>query len=152
MGPFVIFLRCFSLFILVAAASAQEISVKLIDVRNGRAMANEPVAVRFLASNPEEQNRKDLQPLRLTTGTDGIARFSLPNMHALGISVDAPSLSLFRCGASVHVKSEVLLQAGAAAQNSCGQSVGVRPKPGEIVLFARPMHWWERLLAPLTRE
>jgi hypothetical protein len=40
--------------------------------------------------------------------------------------------------------TEEVLQHGIVTLNSCGKSTA-SPKPGEIVLYVRPLNWWERL-------
>ncbi|MGB6690792.1 MAG: hypothetical protein WBE76_23410 [Terracidiphilus sp.] len=35
-----------------------------------------------------------------------------------------------------------ILELGITASNSCGE-YRVAPKPGELVVFERPLHWWE---------
>ena len=40
-----------------------------------------------------------------------------------------------------------LAERGIATENSCG-SVKVKPKPGELILFARPLRWYENINRP----
>jgi|ERR1700678_2768202 hypothetical protein len=37
-----------------------------------------------------------------------------------------------------------ILNSGAAAGNTCGE-LRVKAKPGELIVFVRPLHWWERM-------
>lgn len=37
-----------------------------------------------------------------------------------------------------------ILKDGASAGNTCGK-IRVQPKPGELILFVRPTHWWQRM-------
>lgn len=37
-----------------------------------------------------------------------------------------------------------ILESGISASNTCGRS-RVKAKPGELILFVRPLHWWERM-------
>lgn len=37
-----------------------------------------------------------------------------------------------------------VLRSGLVTANACGKA-RASPKPGEIVLFVRPLHWWEKL-------
>ena len=39
---------------------------------------------------------------------------------------------------------EQVLRFGAVTANVCGW-VEASPKPGELIFFVRPMHWWEKL-------
>lgn len=37
-----------------------------------------------------------------------------------------------------------ILAGGIVSENSCSQRT-ISPTPGELTLFVRPMHWWERI-------
>jgi hypothetical protein len=39
---------------------------------------------------------------------------------------------------------EKLIQEGIVTPNSCGKATA-SPKPGELVIFVRPLNWWEKL-------
>lgn len=40
--------------------------------------------------------------------------------------------------------TERVLQDGIVTPNSCGSATPL-PKPGEVVIFVRPLKWWEKL-------
>jgi hypothetical protein len=40
--------------------------------------------------------------------------------------------------------TEEILQHGVATANTCGKATA-SPKPGEVILFVRPLTWWEKL-------
>ena len=53
----------------------------------------------------------------------------------------APSYSWL---AKADFSTEEVLQQGIATANTCGK-VTASPKPGQVVLFVRPLTWWEKL-------
>ncbi len=46
--------------------------------------------------------------------------------------------------AITNVSTKQLLQQGIVWPNACGKTTA-SPKPGELIIFARPLSWWEKL-------
>lgn len=118
---------------------AQEIRIRVVDGRNGRAIGDERVNVLF-----DAERSARLVP----TDRSGVAAVNLGNDHVETIRItsdyytpcqphpkDTPFLSF--------AVTEVL-QSGVASSNSCGKIEG-SPKPGELIFFVRPRSFLERL-------
>jgi hypothetical protein len=77
---------CISLFALAALVSAncqaQDITIRLVDIRNGQVLANEMVSVQFHLPHVSE-----LQSLEVKTGSDGVAKLRLPDPSPQKIAV-----------------------------------------------------------------
>jgi len=146
------------------ALRAQDIRIKVLDGRNGRPIADECVNVWV--------GKGDVSSLLIATNKDGVALLHLTDREneissrndrsacggrgvidpvvkyadVIGITSehympcqahppDSPALSF-------SVKK--VLQSGDFSANACGK-IEATPKPGELVFFVRPLHWWERM-------
>jgi hypothetical protein len=145
--------------------SAQTIEIKLIDGRNGHPVAGSCLNVWI------GNERKDA--LAIPTDTNGVARLRLTNDNAevntgqswkacgeLGVvnpvvkyedsvainvgyvlcrprGADSSWLSVNR------IPTQQLLKQGVVTANTCGKPMA-SPKPGELVLFVRPLTFWEK--------
>jgi hypothetical protein len=137
-------------------AAAQQIAVKLIDGRNGRALGKQSVAI-WLA-----EKMVGVPAQEVVTNADGIAFFPVPAQRASFVAageslVDCRDRLTYTGNAKRYEaekdtvnKDEVytfadVLSHGAVGANGCGKAVA-QPTPGQLVLFARPAHWWEKVL------
>lgn len=148
--------------------SAQEIKIKLVDGRNGRPMAGTASHVNVWVG----AERKEA--IAMPTDGNGVARFQLtldsgkvnipnPSKDSGSIVVANPVVEYnksFRinvpyvlCGPggsnyswlkSLHFSTKQILEHGYVSPNTCGK-MRASPKPGQVVLFVRPLTWWEKL-------
>jgi hypothetical protein len=135
----IILLLCFS-----CSAAAQEITFHVLDGRNGRAMKNARVDV-WLGTAATGV------PIQLKTSEQGIARLGISPGHETFVTAgewvkdcrgtNKPGKSYI--DANVYRFADAI-EHGIAAQNACGKATA-QPKPGEFILFVRPLHWWERM-------
>lgn len=133
-----------SVFLVCGLAGAQEITVTLLNGRNAKPVKHEVLSVRFgeTAATPSVQGETD------DTGT---ARFSLPtqqNVFAVELSFSPKGRWMVDCRplppAPRTYRISDALSRGLVSQNTCGK-IAISPTPANIVLFARPAHWWEKL-------
>lgn len=146
---------------------AQTIEIKLVDGRNGRPMVRSSSYVNVWVG------RERKEAIAIPTNEKGVARLELtlhpsevniPNSKDDGsIVVDHPVVKYeesFRinapyvlCGAGgsnyswlelKNFSTREILDHGYASANSCGK-VTVSPQPGEVILFVRPLTFWEKL-------
>jgi hypothetical protein len=149
---------------IASMARAQEIRIKVLNGRNGRAMANECVNVwvgpvrgpaLLIATNGDgiallrlTANRAEESPGRRTSACGGMAvaeptvlrEDTIEVTSATGLVCqplppDSPALTF---------SVRKVLDSGDASANVCGK-VEVSPKPGELIFFERPRTFWERL-------
>jgi hypothetical protein len=132
--------------------TAQQITVKLLDGRSGRTLKNQIVDI-CLA---EKTFGMPTQTVR--TNTEGIAFVPIPAQQTFFVIAGE---SLVDCRMRVRYgkaamddansyKEEVyrfadVLAHGAVGANKCGKATA-QPLPGQLVLFARPPHWWEKVM------
>ncbi len=131
--------------------SAQQIAVKLVDGRNGRALKDQAVVI-WLGEKPVGMPGQTIR-----TNADGIAFVPIQIQQDAFV---AAGESLVDCRMRIRhgkvvdegetYKEEVyrfadVLAHGAVGANKCGKATA-QPIPGQLVLFVRPPHWWEKAL------
>jgi hypothetical protein len=145
-----------------SALRAQDIRIKLLDGRNGH-----PLTDCLGIWTSSDQRR----PLWVRTDKDGIVILHLgderavptsePNLsrckdtptfgsisHAETIAavpdwdVDCQTFDKSKARTKFYPVDEILKGGAAAIENSCGK-FRMEPMRGELILFARPPHWWE---------
>ncbi|HKV93564.1 MAG TPA: hypothetical protein VJW20_13540 [Candidatus Angelobacter sp.] len=133
------------------SGSTQKISIRLVDVSSGRAYANETIQVQFHIPQVAE-----LQTLEGKTAIDGGAEFHLPETISSKIAVIATNERLYPCYRSFPIDTRTVIRDGLVSRcakptEGCrckfsAQVSNIQSKPGELVLFARPLTRWERFL------
>jgi hypothetical protein len=125
---------------------AEELRVRLINTKNGEGMKGYQFWLLL--------GRRDLGPSRpaldATTGSDGVAIFQLPSPAPQEVTVGSSDGRIYHCSdfwKNNYPTQQVLLE-GVTLPLRCEVSekvkAKVQAKPGEIVLFARPLRWYER--------
>jgi hypothetical protein len=61
-----------------------------------------------------------------------------------GLASCQPRTTDYSWLARADFSTDEVLQHGVATANTCGKATEA-PKPGEVILFARPLTWWEKL-------
>jgi hypothetical protein len=125
--------------------TAQRISVRVLDVCSASPLANEKVVVRVAAaSNPNG--------LDSTSGSDGVARFDLHHPSPASINAYVADENLYPCSSFVSVDLEQIMNTGLVLRTrprDCKftkAALQVQPTPGQLVMFMRPLTWWDRFL------
>jgi hypothetical protein len=159
-----------SLFLILpgVSISAQTLEIILVDGRNGRPMvgASSYVNVWFGSERKEEA-------IVIPTDGNGVARLQLtlnpgevniPNSkNSRSIVVEHPivkydeslqiNVPCVLCGSGgsnyswlglLNFSTKEILSHGYASSNTCGK-VTVSPQFGQVILFVRPLTWWEKL-------
>jgi len=152
----------------ISPAYAQTIKVKVLNGSNGHPIANKCMYV--WVGNKNDAMSGPL--LQTQTDSDGVIKLQLTQEQgitnsdtqlACGLTgTVAPSMRLgdtisVRTGyalcqtgirdswlARSNFSTEEVLQHGVVTPNTCGKAT-VSPTPGEVVLFVRPLTWWEKL-------
>ena len=151
-------LQFLRLFVLAGLASAnclaQDITVRVLDVRNGQALSNGTVRVQFHVPLVSE-----LQTLEGKTGSDGIAKFRLPEPMPPKIAVQVTNENprLYPCYSLLLQETQTVVHDGflsrcSKPQQKCyctfsKQVSQIQTKPGELVLLVRPFTAWEKFLS-----
>lgn len=168
--PFPFTARLLSLVLLtfssVSKLSAQTIEIKLIDGRNGHTIENTCVNVWV------GDERK--YPLAIPIDNSGVARLRLTGSDAelntneswkscgefgvinpvvkyndvikvnVGYVVCEPHGTDYSWLAVKNVSTNQLVQKGIVTANTCGKATA-SPTPGELIIFVRPLNFWEKL-------
>jgi len=152
------------------ALHAQTISIKLVDGRNGRPMADKCINV-WVGDKSAPKSRPLLET---QTDKNGVADLHLAGQDAevsnqsqqLACGLQGIIHPAVKYGDTITIGSDYMLcqarlpdgswqalegfstkdalRSGIATENTCGKAKG-SPTPGEIVLFVRPLRWWEKL-------
>jgi hypothetical protein len=133
--------------LLSQSATAQQITVKLVDGRNGHALRNQSIGLWLgdrAIGNPA---------IARTTSSDGTAVFPVPHeqssfvISGFGLAdcrpVKSTEKSTGEYEMDVYHFPDVLSH-GVVAENKCGKAT-MPALPGQLILFERPPHWWEKV-------
>jgi len=135
---------------LVSNCSAQEISVLLLDARNGHPYAHKTVYLQFRSGSkalPES--------LKAETEDNGVAHFHLPDLRPISVEVSDGDHRLYPCSPLTPVQVDEIAATGivgrcSKSRDGCrcrfGHQIEMLPRtPGQYVLLVRPATFWERL-------
>jgi hypothetical protein len=119
------------------------IFLQLVDGRNGKPLANHRLLV-FAGESPEPLRLHQSQ-FEVFTDKNGVAALTGLARTAQWIQVwpDWMVLCQHVPNSSSFSVAEIL-STGLNTPNTCG-SAAPRPTPGRLVVFARPMHFWEKM-------
>lgn len=159
----------FLLFVLGSAATtlrAQTIRIRLVNGRTGRAMAG--TCINVWVGNERKSamaiptGRDGIASLRLTDqeaeidtknhwsrcGDFGVIRPVVKYSRSIRINVGYVLCQVRQADhtwlATMSFPTRQVLESGVVSENTCGKAKAL-PTPGEITIFVRPLHWWERL-------
>jgi hypothetical protein len=159
-----------SLFLILygASLSAQTLEITLVDGRSGRPMVGASSYVNVWVGTERKEaiaiptDRNGVARLRLTLNTGEINipdsskdRGSIVVDHPVvnyneSLRINAPYVL---CGSgesnyswlrSKNFSTTEILQHGYVSPNTCGKAT-LSPQPGQVILFVRPLTWWEKL-------
>jgi hypothetical protein len=117
---------------------AKLLRLRVVDGRNGRAVANEDVNLWY--------DEMEGRPLVLHTNADGIAPLPPPLSPAVRVFV-TPLISLDCRKTQVALSAyslRAISETGITVENHCG-SPGIRKSAGELILFVRDRRWYDGL-------
>lgn len=145
---------------------AQTIEVKLIDGRNGHPIEN--TCVNVWVGNEQKDalaiptDKNGIARLRLTDNDaevntqdrwKGCGEFGVINpvvKYEGSVSVNAgyvlcqPQATDYSWLAVKDIPTKQLVRKGVVTANTCGKPIA-SPRPGELVIFVRPLSFWEKL-------
>jgi hypothetical protein len=147
---------------------AQTIQIKLVNGRNGSPLAG--TCVNVWVGNEQKD------AMAIPTDENGVARLRLTDknsevdVHSLwkgcgffgvtnpvvkydnSLRINAsyvlcqPHAPGYSWLALTSFSTQEVIQRGIVTPNSCGKAAA-SPKPGEVIMFVRPLNWWEKLKA-----
>ena len=131
------------------------IKIRLVNADNGQALQSQSVSVSLLYDRNEKTPPKYEDTIHLESDTKGEALFVLPNPPPAHLSAQVHlTLKNWRCACVALVETANLIQKGISVpQSSAKSSVKpIEPEPKQIIFSARPLTFYERLIAPFVKE
>jgi len=129
---------------IVTRAFSQQITVKLLDGRNGHPLKGAVIDIWF-------GDHASGVPLQPRMGQDGTTLVTAPQSEKTFVAAgdwladcrggNEPGKSYI--DRYVYSVDQALI-AGIVSENRCGKATA-RPVPGTFTFFVRPMHWWEKM-------
>jgi hypothetical protein len=130
---------------------AQAVKVRVVNVNNGHPVAKQAVSVQFLYEKPPHAS----PAMHLETDSNGEAEFRIPEARPehlnIRVGLDAGQ---WHCACWVMVDTATVVQKGIqrSAPSKSEAAIPAAVKPGEVLIAARPLTFFERLLYPLVKE
>ncbi len=167
-GRIVKFLMSLFLILYGASLSAQKLEITLVDGRNGRPMVGASSYVNVWVGTERKEaiaiptDGKGVARLQLTLNTGEINipsslkdRGSIVMDHPVvnyneSLRINTPYVLCGLGGSnyswlrSESFSTKKILQHGYVSPNTCGKDT-VSPEAGQVILFVRPLTWWEKL-------
>jgi len=125
-------------FVNCCSDQVRTIRIRTVDGRNGHPISNERLQVKI---------NGQAHVLDLPADKNGIADIQIASANTF---LEIESNLYFDCRPFDQGKSRPkysvseILKSGLVVMNTCGK-LNIMPKPGEVVFFVRPLHWWEGL-------
>jgi hypothetical protein len=149
-----------------AILCAQTVTIKLVNGRNGRPMSNSYVNVWVGTTRKKAMviptDKDGIARLRLTDNDDEVdlhirGKYSGDNVVIdpivkyddnfqvnVGFVICHPHAPDYSWLSITNISTKQLLQQGIVWPNTCGKATA-SPQPGELVIFVRPLSWWEKM-------
>jgi hypothetical protein len=124
-------------------AQNRQIVVQAVDGRSGKPLANQRLLV-FGGDSARAVRRQEEQYV-VVTDNGGLATLTLtPETQWLQVWIDWHVLCLSEPPNSKSFPVADIMATGLNTPNTCS-SVSQKATPGHLVVFARPMHFWEKM-------
>jgi len=128
------------LFCCVPSLIAQSITVRVLNARSGRPLARQSVTISW----PDTMDKTVV-----SLGADGTGKLDISGRSQFGMlpgprsTKEPDSIAYIDCNDFSMVRVNDVLSRGLVTANRCSSKVSARVKPGEIVFWGVPLHWWE---------
>lgn len=136
---------------------AQPVTVRVIDVHNGRPLEKQHVSLSLLYEKGQRTPAAYEPNLTGETDENGKVQFQIDDPVPSRFSVMVRLTSEYlRCGCWVMGATQDLIQKGIVGPGPGPKSeksdAALKAAPGEVLVLARQMSFFERLLYPLVKE
>ncbi len=139
---------CFRGVVLAAALSfcctspliGQSITVRVLNARSGRPLARQSVMISW----PDTAAKTVV-----SLGPDGTGTLDITGRSHFGMlpgpksDKEPNSVAYIDCNDFSMVRVHDVLSRGLVSANRCSSTVSAKVKPGEVVFWGVPLHWWE---------
>ncbi len=136
---------------------AQPATIRVIDVHNGRPLQKEKVSVAFLYEKGQRPPGEHQPNINGETDANGEMQIQIPEPEPAHVSVMVHVTSEYLvCGCWVLGDIKDLIQKGIVGPPPSAKleksDAAVKAVPGEVLVLARPMGFFERLFYPIMKE
>lgn len=136
---------------------AQPVTIRVIDIHNGRLLQKEKVSVTLLYDKGERTPATYEPNINGETDANGGMQFRIAEPDPAHFSVMVHLRSEYlRCGCWVMGDTKDLIQKGIVGPQPGAKSeksdATIKAVPGELVIMARPMSFFERLFYPIIKQ
>lgn len=128
------------LFCGVSPLAGQSITVRVLNARSGRPLARQSVTISW----PDTRDKTVVN-----LGADGTGKLDLAGRSEFGMlpgprsGKEPNSIAYIDCNDFATVRVNDVLNRGLVTTNRCSSKVSAKVKPGEVVFWGVPLHWWE---------
>ena len=128
------------LFFFAVSLSGQSITVRVLNARSGRPLARQSVMISW----PDT-----LEKTVVNLGPDGTGKLDLAGRSQFSMlpgpksGKEPDKIAYIDCNNFSMVRVDDVLSRGLVAPNLCSSKVSAKVKPGEVVFWGVPLHWWE---------
>jgi hypothetical protein len=128
------------LFCCVWPVIGQSITVRVLNARSGRPLARQSVMISW----PDTMDKTVVN-----LGPDGTGKLDLAGRSQFGMlpgprsGKEPNSIAYIDCNDFSMVRVDDVLNRGLVTANLCSARVSAKVKPGEVVFWGVPLHWWE---------
>jgi hypothetical protein len=130
----------------------QTIGIRVVNDKTGRPLPKQRISISLLYEKGEKTPAKYDAVLNIETDEKGESQFNLPEPAPAHLAAAVHLTSEhWRCGCGVLVTTQDLIQKGILGPRSPASGNPVKAEPKEIMLFARPLTLFERLLYPFVK-
>lgn len=151
-------LACFLMLSVAPSCVAQEVKIRVINGADGRPLPKLAISVAFLYDKKYDKEipaNYDVS-LKLETDKNGEVHFKFPQPPPVHFSAQVRVDLHWHCGCLILASTEDLVREGIngpiAVSDEKKFAARYRAAPGEILVIARPLSFFERLLYPLMKE
>lgn len=151
------YLVCFVLVWLNSLCFGQVIRARIVNAKNGQPLQKQQVSVSLLYDEGGRSAASNGRVLHVETGASGQAEFTLPQPPPPHLSVQVTLTSEYwRCGCMALATTQDVIQKGITVVEPSNEAKKsgqpLQAEPGEILFYARPLTFLERLLYPLVKQ
>lgn len=118
----------------------QSITVRVLNARTGRPLAGQSVRISW----PD-----GLDTTTVNLGSDGTGKLDIDGRAQFGMlpgpksGKESNSIAYIDCNHFSMVRVSDILNRGLVSANLCSSKISADVKPGEVVFWGVPLHWWE---------
>jgi hypothetical protein len=135
-------------------AIGETVTVRIINVTNGHPLRNQGISLSLLYDKEEDRPAKYDQIQNFTTDSSGEAKITIldPPPKYLDFRLHMTS-EHWKYAPLISVLTQEVIQNGIIEKAGVEKKNDIIPKtlPGEIIILARPLSFFERLLYPIMK-